>query len=114
MMIRRVAPEVALIRKLNAIRKDIQKLKAKAAANSVSFTMKDGSTASITVKELADPHSLYASWIHHNSNPNVRASDTSLLHCLSQSIAGTLEQQFIPFDVFKVRIERQQALKLPT
>jgi hypothetical protein len=98
-----VATEVTPMRKLVELRRDIERLKAKTASNSISFTMKNGTVASITARELGNPDSPYASWIHHNSNPNMRASDSSLLHAVSQSVAGTLNMPFVPFEVFRAR-----------
>lgn len=66
--------------------------------------MKNGSLETLTSAQLASDD-LYTSWVYHNADPDIAASDGSKLHALSQAVEGTLDQPFEPWVLFKVHIE---------
>jgi hypothetical protein len=87
------------MRELYSLEKEVAVLKAKAAEGTIRYRMKDSSIIALTGNESE----AYQAWVFNNASTEYRASDGSKLHCLTQSVQGTLDAPFESWEAFKQR-----------
>ncbi len=89
------------MRELNAIRKEVSKLKTKADSSAIRYRMKDGSIVTLTRKDATDE--AYMGWIEINADPTRRDSTGSKCHALTQMVNNTTDDPFIPWAEWQER-----------
>ena len=87
------------MRQLNDLRREVVKLKEKAADSIIRYRMKDSTIVTLTGKESE----AFVAWVFNNADKNYRASNGSKLHVLTQMVQGTLNTPFESFASFKQR-----------
>jgi hypothetical protein len=87
------------MRELYSLEKEVAVLKAKAAEGTIRYRMKDSSIIALTGNESE----AYQAWVFNNASTEYRSSDGSKLHCLTQSVQGTLDAPFESWEAFKQR-----------
>jgi len=89
------------VRELNAIRKELSKLKDKQDDTHIRYRMKDSSILTLTRKDAQNE--TFLDWLENNADPNFRDSSGSKCHALTQMVNNTTDEPFISWAEWQER-----------